>query len=86
MTRAQHRRLDRLSAQISAGRLITLNVAYERVDDADLINATLVAAGIEREQGDLVVLLKSYAPLDTEPLCALRSVLPLAPPARGMLR
>ena len=82
MTRALRRRLDRLSGRISAGRLITLNVAYEHVDDTDMINATLAAAGIEREDGDLVVLLKSYAALGTEPLCALQSVLPLAPNGR----
>jgi hypothetical protein len=81
-----HRRLDRLSAQISAGRLITLNVAYERVDDADLINATLAAAGIEREDGDLLVLLKSYGTLDAQPPCTLQSVLPLAPNRRKVLR
>ena len=59
MTRALHRRLDRLSGRISAGRLINLNVADEHVDDADMVNATLTAAGIKREDGDLIVLLKS---------------------------
>ena len=86
MTRALHRRLDRLSGQISAGRLITLNVAHEHADDADMINATLAAAGIEREDGDLIVLLKSYAALGTEPPCALRSVSPLTPKGRKVLR
>ena len=86
MTRALHRRLDRLSAQVSAGRLITMNVAYEHVDDAEMINATLAAAGIEREDGDLILLLKSYAALGTEPLCVLQSVLPLAPNGRKVLR
>ena len=86
MTRALHRRLDRLSAQLSGGRLITLNVAYEHVDDTDMINATLAAAGIEREDGDLVVLLKSYAALGTEPLCTLQSVSALAPNGRRVRR
>ena len=86
MTRALHRRLDRLSGQISAGRLITLNVAHEHVEDSNMINATLAAAGIEREDGDLVVLLKSYAPLGPEPPCTLQSVLPLAPNGRKVLR
>ena len=86
MTRALQRRLDRLSAQISAGRLITLNVAHEHVDDADMVNATLTAAGIKREDGDLVMLLKSYAPLCPEPPCTLQSVLPLAPNGRKVLR
>ena len=86
MTRALHRRLDRLSGRISPGRMITLSIADEHVDDADMINATLAAAGIEREDGDLVVLLKSYAPLGPEPPCTLQSVLPLAPNGRKVLR
>jgi hypothetical protein len=86
VTRALHRRLDRLSGQISAGRLITLNVAHEHVDNADMVNATLTAAGIKREDGDLVVLLKSYGTLDAQPPCTLQSVLPLAPNGRKVLR
>ena len=86
MTRALHRRLDRLSGRFSAGRLITLSVAHEHADDADMINATLAAAGIEREDGDLVVLLKSYGTLDAQPPCTLQSVLPLAPNRRKVLR
>jgi len=86
VTRALRRRLDRLSGRISAGRLITLNVADEHVDDADMVNATLTAAGIKREDGDLIVLLKSYAPLGPEPPCTLQSVLPLAPNGRKVMR
>ena len=86
MIRALHRRLDRLSGQISAGRLITLNVAHEHVEDSNMINATLAAAGIEREDGDLVVLLKSYGTLDAQPPCTLLSVLPLAPNRRKVPR
>jgi hypothetical protein len=51
-----------------------------------MINATLAAAGIEREDGDLAVLLKSYAALGTEPPCTLLSVVPLAPNGRTVLR
>ena len=86
MTRTLHRRLDRLSGRISPGRMITLSIADEHVDDADMINATLAAAGIEREDGDLVVLLKSFAALGTEPPCTLRSVSPLTSKGRKVLR
>ena len=86
MTRALQRRLDRLSSRLSPGRMITLNIADEYVDDADMINATLAAAGIEREARDLLVLLKSYAAVGTEPPCTLLSVLPLAPNGRKVLR
>ncbi|HVJ14951.1 MAG TPA: hypothetical protein VM686_05900 [Polyangiaceae bacterium] len=86
MTRALHRRLDRLSGRFSAGRLITLSVAHEHADDADMINATLAAAGIKREDGDLIVLLKIYAALGSEPPCTLQSVLPLAPNGLKVLR
>ena len=78
--RSLKRRLDRLADQVgSAGRMITLDIAREHVGDSALIDATLTAAGIEREDGDLVVLLKSYATLGTEPPCALRSSPPLTP-------
>ena len=66
--------------------MIVLRIADQHVDDSDMIDATLVAAGIEREDSDLLVLLKHYGPLDAEPLCTLRSVLPLAPPAQRKLR
>ena len=86
MTHALQRRLDRLSSRLSPGRMIILNIADEHGDDADLINATLAAVGIEREDGDLVLLLKSYGTLDAQPPCTLLSVLPLAPNRRKVLR
>jgi hypothetical protein len=47
--------------------------AYEHVNDSALINATLAAAGIERDDSDLLVLLKRYATGDVEPPCTLLS-------------
>jgi hypothetical protein len=66
--------------------MITLSIADDRTEDADLIGDTLAAAGIEREASDLLVLLKSYAAVGTEPPCTLLSVLPLAPNGRKVLR
>ena len=83
MTRALHRRLDRLSGRISAGRMIVLRIAHEHVDDSDMIDPTLVAAGIEREDSDLLVLVKHYGPLGAEPLCTLRSACPSPHPRGG---
>jgi hypothetical protein len=48
--------------------------AYEHVNDSALINATLAAAGIERDDSDLLVLPKRYATGDVEPPCTLLSV------------
>ena len=62
--------------------MITLNIAHEHVEDSALIDATLAAAGVERDERDLVVLLKRYDTLGTEPPCSLVSVLPLAPNVR----
>ncbi len=79
MTRALHRRLDRLADQIAVGRLIVLNVAHEHVDDDDIIVATLTIAGIERTEEDLSIRIKRYSTLGTESQCALLSVTPLNP-------
>jgi hypothetical protein len=83
MTRALHRRLDRLTDQVAVGRMITLSIADEHVNDDALIDATLAAAGIEREERDLVILVKRYGTLDAEPPCTLLSVLALAPNGRN---
>jgi hypothetical protein len=82
MTRALQRRLDRLRGRIAFGRFITLSIANEHVEDSALIDATLSAARIERSDTDLVVLLKRYGTLGTEPPCSLVSVLPLPSNAR----
>jgi len=82
MTRALHRRLDRLTDQIALGRLITLSIAHERVEDRTLIDGTLAAAGIERTDADLTVLLKRYGTEGAESPCALLSVTPLKPKAQ----
>ena len=79
MTRALQRRLDRLTDRATVGRMITLSIADEHVQDSALIDATLAAAGIEREEQDLVALLKRYAPDPAEPPCALRSATTLEP-------
>jgi hypothetical protein len=76
MTRTLHRRLDRLTDQIAVGRLITLSVAHERIEDRALINGTLADAGIKRTDADLTVLLKRYGTMGAEPQCALLSVTP----------
>jgi hypothetical protein len=55
--------------------MITLDIAHEHVDDSTLIDATLAAAGIEREERDLVVLLKQYDTLGTKLPCLLVSIL-----------
>ena len=78
--RSLRRRLDRLADQVGGtSRMITLNIADRHVQDSALIDATLAAAGIEREEQDLVVLLKRYAPDPAEPPCALRSATTLEP-------
>ena len=82
MIRTLHRRLDRLTDQIAVGRLIALSIAHERVGDRALIEGTLAAAGIERTDADLTVLLKRYDTLGAEAACALLSVTPLSPTAR----
>ena len=86
MTRALYRRLDRLTEQITAGRLMVLQVAHERVDDHELIDATLAASGIERSDADLTVLAQRYGHQGTEPPCALLSVWPLPPRHKKALR
>lgn len=86
MTRALHRRLDRLSEQIAVGRLIVVDIAHEHVDDDDLVSATLAAAGIERTDEDLTILLKRYDTLGTEPPCTFHSVTPMVPTTRRALR
>ena len=85
MTRALQRRLDRLTDRVTVGRMITLSIADEHVQDSALIDATLAAAGIEREEQDLVVLLKRYGTLGTEPPCSLVSVRPMPSNARKTL-
>ena len=76
------RRLDRLTDQIAAGRLIVLNIAHEHIEDCTLIEATLTACGIDRTDADLTMLLKRYGTMGTEPACALLSVTPLDPKRR----
>jgi len=61
---------------------MVLQVAHERVDDHDLIDATLAISDIERSDTDLNVLVKHYGHQGTEPPCALLSVWPLPPRAR----
>ena len=75
------RRLDRLTDQIAAGRLIVLNIAHEHIEDCTLIEATLTACGIDRTDADLTMLLKRYDMQSGEPQCALLSVTPLNPRA-----
>ena len=86
MMRSLRRRLDRLADQVGGtSRMITLNIADEHVQDSALIDATLAADGIEREEQDLVVLLKRYGTLGTEPPCSLVSVRPMPSNARKTL-
>jgi len=85
MTRALHRRLDRLTEQITVGRLIALSIARERVGDRALVDGTLAAAGIERTDADLTVLVKRYDTQGAEPQCALLSVTPLSSNPRKAL-
>ena len=86
MMRSLRRRLDRLADQVGGtSRMITLNIADKHVQDSALIDATLAAAGIEREEQDLVVLLKRYGTLGTEPPCSLVSVRPMPSNARKTL-
>jgi hypothetical protein len=86
MTRALHRRLDRLREQIAVGRLITLSVAHEHVEDRALIDATLAAGGIQRTDADVVVLLNRYDTPGAEPACGLLSVTPLPSNTRKALQ
>ena len=86
MSTSLRRRLERLADQVGGtSRMITLNIADEHVQDSALINATLAATGIEREEQDLVVLLKRYGTLGTEPPCSLVSVRPMPSNARKTL-
>jgi hypothetical protein len=81
MTRALHRRLDRLTDQIAVGRMIVVEIAHELVDDDRLVDGTLAAAGIERTDEDLTIRIKRYDTQGAEPPCALLSVTPLNPKA-----
>ena len=85
MTRALLRRLDRLSGRISAGRMIILRIADDRTEDAELVGDTLAAAGIERTDRDILVLIRWFGTLGAEPPCALQSVFPLTPNRRKVL-
>ena len=86
MMRSIRRRIDLLADQVGGtSRMITLNIADRHVQDSALIDATLAAAGIEREEQDLVVLLKRYGTLGTEPPCSLVSVQPMPSNARKTL-
>ena len=82
MTRTLRRRLDRLAGQVAAGRMFVLGIAYERAEDAALVDATLADAGIVRDDSDLLVLVTRHATRGGEPPCALLSVSPLPPNAR----
>ncbi|MGE3294941.1 MAG: hypothetical protein AB7O95_26545 [Geminicoccaceae bacterium] len=77
MTRALHRRLDRLSEQIADGRFIVISIAPKHIEDRALIDATLSAGGIERCDADVMVLIKRYGTLDAGAPCQLISVSPL---------
>ena len=66
--------------------MIVVKIDAERVDDSDLVQATLAGAGIERVENDLTILLKRYGTREAEPPCTLMSVSPLTPKARSTLR
>ena len=78
------RRLERLIEcdPSTAGRMIVLGIEAERVDDGELVQATLAGAGIERFENDLTILIKRYGPHETGPACSLLSVSPLTSNAR----
>jgi hypothetical protein len=86
MTRALHRRMDRLTERVAVGRLIVVEIAHELVDGDRLVEATLTAAGIERTDEDLIVRIKRYSTLGTEPPCTFRSVTPIPVTTRKALR
>jgi hypothetical protein len=88
MSRALHRRLDRLAHRygLSAGRLIAVTMHESRAHDEALLAATLADAGISRTDQDLVVVIKRYGRNPAEPPCALQSVMPLHPQRRGTMR
>jgi hypothetical protein len=85
MSRALHRRLDRLAQRhaLSAGRWIVVKVHDSRVHDDALLHATLADAGTSRTDRDLVVIVKRYGRNPAEPPCALVSVTPLHSARRG---
>ena len=81
------RRLERLLERdpMTAGRMIVVSIDAERVTDADLVQATLAGAGVERGTNDLLVLVKAYGRAVADKGCALQSITALAP-SRGRAR
>ena len=45
-----------------------VKIDAERVDDSDLVQATLAGAGIKRVEKDLTILIKRYGTGETEPV------------------
>lgn len=73
------RRLDRLAHRASAGRLIVIEIAHDLAEDEKVVADTLVEAGVDRDDADLLVLVKRYGAAEPIPPCAatLLSVSPL---------
>ena len=68
MTRHLTRRLARLAAQGQAGRMIVVEVARPVVGEQEEVVAdTLAAAGIDRSDEDLLVLVKCYGAAEPIP-------------------
>ena len=90
MTRHLTRRLARLAAQGQAGRVIVVEVAWPLVGEQEdeVVADTLAAAGIDRSDEDLLVLVKRYGAAEPIPPCAasLLSVSPLTACARKAQR
>ena len=82
------RRLERLIEcdPSTAGRMIVLAIEAERVDDGELVQATLAGTGIERAANDLTILIKRYSPHEAGPACSLLAVSPLTSNARRAQR
>ena len=87
------RRLERLIERdpSTAGRMIVVSIDAARVNDADLVQATLAGAGVERGASDLLVLVKKYGGVLAHTGCALVSISALAgqrraerPPAKAL--
>ena len=81
------RRLERLLERhpSAAGRAIVLEIEADRVDDKELVGATLAGAGVEPGENDILVLVRRLtappAP-NEEPPCSLVSVSQMTPKTR----
>ena len=88
MPRGLHRRLDRLALASASRerRLLVLEVAADRRDDAALVDRALAAAGVAPRPTDLVIKLLRFGPPSCAPACAVVRVGPLGQVAQGGAR